>query len=65
MIVRLYGASGRSERAAIRWADPVPKSVWISDLSERPLQAVAGPVDVPARGVLTLRADLNEEEKRP
>jgi len=60
MIARLYGASGRAEQATIRWAAPVPKAVWVSDLSERPLQAVAETVDVPAWGVVTLRADLPE-----
>ena len=60
MIVRLYGASGRAEQAMIRWAAPVPKSVWLSDLSERPLREIAGAVDVPAWGVVTLRADLRE-----
>jgi len=60
MIARLYGASGKAEQATIRWAAPVPKAVWVSDLSERPLQAVDGTVDVPAWGVVTLRADLRE-----
>ena len=60
IIVRLYAASGRAEQATIRWATPVPKALWVSDLSERPFQAVAGTVDVPAWGVVTLRADLRE-----
>ena len=62
LIVRLFGASGRPGKAAITWARPVPKTVCISDLTERPTQTmVGGLVDVPAYGIVTLRAELGAE----
>ena len=60
LIVRLYGASGKDQKVTIRWAHPEPKSVWQSDLSERPLAAITNAIDVPAWGVVTLRAELPE-----
>ncbi len=60
LIVRLFGVSDKAEQAAICWAVPVPKAIWVSDLSERPLEAVADTVDVPAWSVVTLRAELPE-----
>jgi alpha-mannosidase len=55
-IVRLFGAGGKTVQARLHWSDPVPADVWLSDLSERPLQRVQGTVEVPAWGVVTLRA---------
>jgi hypothetical protein len=60
LIVRLFNAGDRSQNATIRWAPPEPQAVWQSDLSERPLSAVTGPIDVPAWGVITLRAAVPE-----
>ena len=60
LIVRLYNVSDKAEKAEFRWAVPVPKAVWLSDLSEQPREAVAGTVDLPAWSVVTLRADLPE-----
>jgi len=60
LIVRLFGVSDRAEKAGVRWAAPEPKAVWLSDLREQPGEAVTGTVDVPAWGVVTLRADLPE-----
>ena len=58
MIVRLYGAGGSNAKATLRWAAPLPKAVWLSDLSEQPLAAAGDAIDVPAWGVVTLRAEL-------
>jgi hypothetical protein len=58
LIVRLFGASGKADRVTFHWAAPVPKTVWLSDVAQRPVGAMAGPVDVPAWGIVTLRADL-------
>jgi alpha-mannosidase len=57
VIVRLFGASGKAEQARLAWAS-TPKQVWFSDASERPLKPAAGEIEVPAGGVVTLRADL-------
>jgi alpha-mannosidase len=59
-IVRLFGASGRPARAALAWADPQPKTVWMSDPAERTGEPVAGPIEVPPFGLVTLRAELPE-----
>lgn len=59
-IVRLFGASGESVKATLKWAQPGPKAVWLSNLSEKAVQKVDGPIDVPAYGIVTLRADRPE-----
>jgi hypothetical protein len=56
LIVRLFGASGRTTRATLRWSDPAPRSLWLSNTSEKPIEEVTGPIDVPVWGIVTLRA---------
>jgi hypothetical protein len=56
-ILRLYGASGQPRTARIRWSDPAPTSVHLCDAGEKPAAAVMGTVDVPAWGIITLRAE--------
>jgi len=58
LIVRLFGASGKAEKATLAWSDPAPKAVSVSDISEKPGAAVTGPVDVPPFGLVTIRAEL-------
>jgi hypothetical protein len=58
IIVRLWNASDRDTPAQVAWSDPAPRGVWRSDLSEKPLQPVAGPVALPAWGLVTLRAEM-------
>ncbi|MFI5380615.1 MAG: glycoside hydrolase family 38 C-terminal domain-containing protein [Tepidisphaerales bacterium] len=60
IIVRLWGGAGRDAHTALTWSAPAPKRIWLSDLGERPLKELTGPVTVPAWGVVTLRADLDE-----
>ncbi len=55
-IVRLWGFSNQAVRAQLKWSQPV-KQLWLSDLTEEPLRALEGAVEVPAGGVVTLRAD--------
>lgn len=55
-IVRLWGFSNQAVRAQLKWNQPV-KKLWLSDLTEEPLRALEGAVEVPAGGVVTLRAD--------
>ena len=57
LIIRLFGAGGKAARATIRWSDPEPKAIWLSDLSESRVCRVAGPIEVPAFGLVTLRAE--------
>jgi alpha-mannosidase len=56
-IVRLFGASGRNAQATLRWSNPAPQSVWLSETSEKPIRKIEGPIDVPAWGIVTLRAE--------
>ena len=58
MIVRLFGAGGRTAKAKLTWSDPVPKTISISNLAEEPQSKVTGPIDVPAFGIVTVRAEL-------
>jgi hypothetical protein len=58
VLLRLFGASGKAVKATLRWAEPAPKGVSLSDRSERPGAAVTGPIDVPAWSIVTLRAEL-------
>jgi alpha-mannosidase len=58
LIVRLFAASGRPERAQLKWSEPKPKAIWISDASEKPVRPCSGALEIPAYGVITLRAEL-------
>jgi alpha-mannosidase len=57
-IVRLYGASGKAASASLGWGARAPKAVFLSDTSEKPAQALNGPVKVPGYGIVTLRAQF-------
>jgi hypothetical protein len=56
-IVRLFGASGKAQKVKLTWAKPAPRQVWLSDLGELPKTKMHGPVEVPAWGIVTLRAE--------
>ena len=56
-IVRLFGASGKAQQVKIAWANPAPRQLWLSGTSEKPLQPVGSNVEVPAWGIVTLRAE--------
>ena len=56
-ILRLFGASGKSAKATLAWAEPAPKTVCLSNLAEQPQAKADGPVEVPAYGIVTLRAE--------
>ena len=58
IIVRLYGASGKDAVAKLAWSKPAPKAVWLSDASELPLKSAPEAIEVPAWGIVTLRAEL-------
>ena len=60
LILRLFGASGKDEKAVLTWSDPAPRALRLSDLGEKAGEAAAGAVDVPAWGVVTLRAEMPE-----
>jgi alpha-mannosidase len=56
-LVRLFGASGRTEKVRLSWAKPEPRQLWLSDTSEQPKQKLGDKVEVPAWGIVTVRAD--------
>jgi len=58
LIVRLFGASNRPQTARLKWAGPKPAGVFLSDVSEQTGKPVDGRVDVPASGLITLRAEF-------
>lgn len=56
-IVRLFGASGEDREAKLTWSSPQPKSVWVSNLSEKPITRSGDVVAVRAWDLITLRAE--------
>jgi alpha-mannosidase len=57
-VLRLFGCSDRTETVKLDWADPAPKSIWLSDASERALSNAGSSIAVPANSIVTLRAEL-------
>ena len=60
LIVRLFGASGQDRSVNLRWDAVQPKSVRLTDTSERPGEAVRGAIAVPGNGLVSLRAELGD-----
>jgi hypothetical protein len=58
LIVRLFGASAETKSASLQWGNAKPKAVYLSDTSERSGQAVGGRIEVPASGLVSLRAEF-------
>jgi alpha-mannosidase len=56
-IVRLFGASGKEEKVKFSWSKPAPRHLWLSDLSEEPKQETGNSIEVPAWGIVTVRAE--------
>jgi hypothetical protein len=56
-IVRLFGASGKTERVKLAWAKPEPRQVWLSDTSEKPKGKIGKELEVSGWGIVTLRAE--------
>jgi alpha-mannosidase len=57
LILRIWGAAGKDAQVTLAWQDTVQQNFWLSDVSERPNEKIAGPVTVPAWGVVSLRAE--------
>ncbi len=58
VIVRLFGASTKTRSATLKWGGPQPKAVFLSDTSEHPGKKVGGKIEVPASGLVSLRAEF-------
>lgn len=57
VILRLMNATDSDIDTMLTWSPSVPKRLCLSDTSEQPGKEVAGSVHVPARAVVTLRAE--------
>jgi alpha-mannosidase len=57
-IVRFFNANGKSEKARLTWAKPVPKTVWLSNLAEEKISKITGPIEMAAYEIVTLRIPL-------
>jgi alpha-mannosidase len=57
-IARFFNPSDAPVIAKISWAEPKPSQLWRSNLSEKPLEKINGPITVPAWTLLTIRADF-------
>ena len=57
-IVRLFNAGGRSEKAAVTWAKPVPDTIWLSNLAEEQVRKVTEPIEMAVYDIITLRASI-------
>jgi alpha-mannosidase len=58
LIVRLFGASAEAKSVRLNWGAVHPRAVFLSDTSERADRRVDGPIEVPAWGLVTVRAEL-------
>ncbi|MGC8829761.1 MAG: discoidin domain-containing protein [Verrucomicrobiia bacterium] len=60
IILRLFGASGKTSNVRVYWNEPLPKALYLSDTGERPLRSIPlnSAVNVAGWGVVTLRAEL-------
>jgi alpha-mannosidase len=65
IIVRLWAAAGRDTAVKVSWAEPAPRQVWVSDVSEKPVKPVDGVITVAAWGLVTLRAEPPERRASP
>lgn len=57
-IVRLFGSGPNAASAKLTWPQGNPKRIWLSDTSEKPIHKISGEIAVPAKGLVTLRAEL-------
>jgi hypothetical protein len=58
LIVRLFGAGTKTESARLTWGGAPPKAVFLSDTSEQAGQRIDDRIEIPASGLVTLRAEL-------
>jgi hypothetical protein len=56
-IARLWNPGAQPQRVTLNWAEPRPARVSLSGSLETPGEPLAGPLTVPARGVVTVRAE--------
>jgi len=58
VIVRLFGTSAQARSARLRWGAATPKGVFLTDTSEHAGKPVGDRIEVPASGLVSLRAEF-------
>jgi alpha-mannosidase len=58
LMLRLFNPGAQPAQASIKWRDPAPTRVTISSPREEVGSDVTGPLELPAMGITTLRAEL-------
>lgn len=58
LIVRLFGATDKTQSVNLRWGAVKPKSVTLTDTSEKPGAVVKSAIAVPGNGLVSLRVEL-------
>ncbi len=58
LVLRLYNAGDQRADATVTWHDPVPRQVVLSNPYQQRGEPVAGPLSLPPKAIVTLRAEL-------
>ncbi len=58
LVVRLFESAGKASRVKLSWSTPVPREIWLSNAGETRVSRISSPLEVPAYGLITLRAEL-------
>ena len=57
IMLKLFGAAGQAVKTLVSWNRPKLKKIFLSDTSEKARRNIRGPIEVPAYGLVTLRAE--------
>ena len=57
VVLRFFGLGATEQKVALNWGHTKPSSIWLTDLTEQPLEKVTGKILVPPRGIVTLRVE--------
>ncbi|UCG59631.1 MAG: hypothetical protein JSU70_08955, partial [Phycisphaerales bacterium] len=60
LIIRLFNAGGRPEKARIVWGQLKPTTLWLSTLAEEEISKMDRPIEMAPYEIVTLRASLSE-----
>ncbi len=58
LVVRIFNADDKPAGVRFVWDKKAAKQVWLSDTSERPIQEAPETIEMPASGLVTLRAEM-------
>jgi hypothetical protein len=60
LIIRLFGAGGKTRSVKLRWGSIQPSAVSLTDTGEKPGVPIRGAVSVPGSGLVSLRAEFGD-----